>query len=83
MTPDLLRSSDLVLAAEQAHVRELLRLAPTLRGRVFRLGHWRDLDIPDPIRGPREEFERCLARIEACLGDWMPHLQSRSAAHHD
>ena len=82
VTPELLQQSDLVLAADSGHVRELLRLAPSMRGRVYRLGHWRDVDIPDPIGGSREDFEECLALIEACVEDWMPHLLPASETRH-
>lgn len=77
LTARMLREHDLVLAAEESHVRELVRLEPAARGRVFRLGHWRDMDIADPIGRPVEAFEACLEQIEVCVGDWVSQLGIR------
>lgn len=80
ITPALLREYDLVLAAEASHVRRLLTLAPEMRGRVFRLGHWKNFDIPDPLGSSRAHYEHCLDLIEACVDDWVSHLRPQSEA---
>lgn len=64
LTPELLREFELVLVMEAWQVKDVERLSPTTRGRVYRLGHWGDFDIPDPYRKPRGAFERALARIQ-------------------
>jgi len=75
VTPELLKGYDVVLTAESEHVRLLLRDVPSLRGRVFRMGHWRDLDIPDPLGQACSHYERCAHSIEACLEDWVARLE--------
>jgi len=69
LTGDLLRNFELVLVMEAWHVKEVERLSPVSRGKVFRLGHWRDFDIPDPYRRPSAAFEEAVAGIERGLED--------------
>jgi len=44
------------------------------RGKVHRLGGWRDMDIGDPYRQPREAFEEALQGIEDGVADWVKRL---------
>ncbi|WP_070990085.1 low molecular weight protein-tyrosine-phosphatase [Halofilum ochraceum] len=74
VTASLLREHELVLAAEGSHVRALLRIEPAARGRVYRLGHWRDMDIADPIGRDYADFVTCLDEIAGCLEDWVGRL---------
>lgn len=69
-----LAGRDLVLTAERCHLEDVLAAFPASRGRVYRLGHWRDVDIPDPIGCDRDVFEETAQVIEACVADWLPHL---------
>lgn len=69
LTKDLLRDFELVLVMEAWHVKEVERLSPVSRGKIFRLGHWRDFDIVDPYQQPQDAFERTAAGIERGLED--------------
>ena len=69
LTPELLREFELVLVMEAWHVKQIEHLSPVSRGKVFRLGHWRDFDIADPFQQPREAFEQAAAGIERGLED--------------
>lgn len=71
---DLVRRFDLVLVMEQGQADWIIRALPFSRGRVQRLGRWRDLDIADPFRRPRAAYEAALADIEACLQDWLDRI---------
>ncbi len=73
-TPALLRAADLVLAMERAHVEAVVARVPQMRGRVFRLGHWEGVDVPDPYRQQRIAFEHVHALIERNLEHWLAHL---------
>lgn len=68
------REFELILVMEQWQKRELETLYPQARGRVFRLGHWRGVDIADPYRRPRAVFEQALAAIRAGVDDWVGKL---------
>lgn len=79
VTPNLLLESSLILVMEAAHQAWLEAKMPMFQGRVNLLGYWRGLEILDPIRGGRSDFERCAAQIEECLLDWAPHLVQEPA----
>lgn len=69
LNPIMVREFELILVMESWQVKETEKLSPLARGKVWRLGHWRDFDIPDPYRRPREAFERSLEGIERGLED--------------
>jgi len=73
--PNLLREADLVLVMEAGHKAVVDEIDPTARGKVFRLGEWRKLDVPDPYRQSRVVFEECLGLIEEGVGDWVAKLR--------
>lgn len=74
ITGELAREFDLVLVMEEAQRRFIEQRWLALRGRVYRLGEWRDEDLVDPFNGPRTSFARCLDAIEECLTDWEARL---------
>lgn len=69
LTTMMVRDFELILVMEGWQVKETEKLSPLARGKVWRLGHWRDFDIPDPYKRPREAFERTLDGIERGLAD--------------
>lgn len=77
---DILRNTDLVLAAETEHVRWVTARFPLMRGRVHLLGRWQgNIDIPDPYRQGMPAFERVLDTLDACVDDWLERLGFRQA----
>lgn len=70
----LVRGFDLLLVMEQGQADWVTRSFPFSRGRVQRLGRWREHDIADPFRRPREAYAAALADIEACLQDWLDRI---------
>jgi protein-tyrosine phosphatase len=69
LTPELIRSFELVLVMEAEQQREIEEMIPSARGRVRRIGRWGNFDVPDPFRQDRPAFERSLALIDRGLGD--------------
>ena len=69
LTPELVRTSDLVLVMESGQVGYVEELFPPARGRVHRLGRIGVFDVPDPYRRGRTAFENALALIERGLTD--------------
>lgn len=69
LSPEMIREFELLLVMEGWQVREIERLAPHARGKVFRLGHWRDFDIPDPYKQPKDAFQRSLDGIDRGIED--------------
>jgi protein-tyrosine phosphatase len=72
--PDLLAEADLVLVMEKAHKRAIEQNEPEARGKIFRFCEWRDTDVPDPYRQPREAFEEALRLIDAGVADWKKKI---------
>jgi protein-tyrosine phosphatase len=70
----LLYSADLVLVMELGQKREIESIHPGSRGKVFRLGEWRQIDIDDPYRQQRQAFEQALTLIDQSIVDWLPKL---------
>jgi protein-tyrosine phosphatase len=69
LTPALIKSFELILVMDREHQREVEAMLPSARGRVQRLGHWGDFEVPDPYRLGRPAFEHALALIDRGLAD--------------
>jgi len=76
ITPELIARADLVLVMESGHKRAIDAGEPTARGKVYRLGEWRDTDIEDPYRQPRAAFEEALRDIDDGVADWAQRITS-------
>jgi len=76
LTPELVNGTDLILVMESKHKRVIEANEPTARGKIFRLGEWQDLEIPDPHRHPRDVFEVALGMIDKGVADWVERLKS-------
>ncbi len=73
-----LLSSDLIFTMEDAQKNHLLKLEPTIEGRVFNLKKFLspglERDIPDPIAGSYETYENVYSLIKEAvleLKDWL------------
>jgi protein-tyrosine phosphatase len=44
------------------------------RGKVHRLGEWRDMEISDPYQQPKAAFAETLQDIEDGVADWVTRL---------
>ena len=76
LTPELVGKTDLILVMESRHKKAIESDDPATRGKVFRLGEWQDLEIPDPYRHPRDAFEAALAMIDKGVADWVERLKA-------
>ena len=65
---------ELLLVMERAHKRWVAANIPQARGRTFSLGHWRNMEIPDPYGGCMKTYEESCKLIEACADDWLERL---------
>lgn len=77
---DALAGADLVLVMGPAQEAWLGERYPMLRGRVYQLGRWRGIEIPDPYGSAQCEFERVCALMEACFTEWLKWLKPLRAA---
>jgi protein-tyrosine phosphatase len=77
LTVPVALSADLILVMEERQKVDCGRLAPSARGRLFLLGHWRPADqreIPDPVQRGAEAIRRSFEQISQAVSDWVPHL---------
>lgn len=70
----LLLSHDLLLVMERAQMHWIEARWPQARGRIYRLGHWIDRDIPDPYRRDDRAFREALALIDEGFECWKEKL---------
>ena len=80
LTPEMITATDLILVMETGHKRAIDEQDPTVRGKIYRLGEWQDIDIPDPHRKPREAFEKALTLIEQGVDAWAERIKKSEAA---
>jgi len=77
LTPAMALAADLILVMDERQKNDLGRLAPSARGRLYLLGHWRppaQREIPDPVQGGPEAIFRSLEQISRAVSAWVPHL---------
>ena len=74
--PNLLREAELVLVMESEHKAGVAMIDLTARGKVHRLGEWRDVEVPDPYGRPREDYEHALRLIKVGVADWVKRIQA-------
>ncbi len=74
LTRSLCQQHDLILVMEQKHIDAVSRLAPEMRGKTMRYGHWLQRDIPDPYRQSREAFEFTFELIAEATQAWAQRL---------
>lgn len=75
-TGELGTHHDLLLVMEREQQRYIERTWPLLKGRVRRLGEFRDADVPDPYGMPEKFYTQCLAQIENDVEAWSGMLFS-------
>lgn len=74
ISPELISQNDLILVLEAGHKRVIDTNEPSARGKVYRLGEWEDLDIPDPYKQQRSAFEDALKLIDKGVDSWVAKL---------
>jgi protein-tyrosine phosphatase len=80
LTPDLVRSTDLILVMESAHKHAIESRHPTAGPRIHRLCEQQNEDIPDPFRRSKAHFAEALALIEQGVADWTRRIRDLRSA---
>jgi protein-tyrosine phosphatase len=83
-TPALALAADLILVMDEGQKEACQRIAPSVRGRVFLLGHWRPSSaraVADPFQKGAERFQDTLQHISLCVADWLAHLIREKGIH--
>lgn len=81
VTPELAVKADLILVMDRIQKRACEALNPSVRGRVFLLGHWLAPgrpEIPDPVRRSPEVHRVIGGHIQDAVQSWLPRLARRN-----
>lgn len=70
----MLINADLVLAMTTQQVKAIEDRWKFTKGKVFRVGHWRDENVADPYRKGMPAFIEAKKLIESGVNDWVLHL---------
>ena len=70
LTDQLVRHADVILAMTRSHRQAILAEWPSAAERVKLLSH-EGVDVPDPVGGPAEMYERCLAQMQPDVERWV------------
>ena len=74
LNKDMIRKADLILVMESAHKVAIEGSEPSAKGKVFRLGEWKQFDISDPYNQNLSAFVKSFNLIEQGIALWMPKL---------
>lgn len=70
----LIQWADLMLVMDNGQKECVEAISPTARGKVYRLGQWSNVDVPDPYRLPDKVYEDAFNLIDRCVADWIMRL---------
>lgn len=68
-------SADLILVMSRDQREWIGNMYPQVRGRVFRLGHFADFDVVDPVGRPESVFRKSLDQISAGAQEWVARIE--------
>ena len=70
----MIRKADLILVMETSHKSAIEEMEPSAKGKVFRLGHWGNYEIPDPYQKDFSAFEMAFSLIDQGVSEWLKKL---------
>ncbi|MFT4192206.1 MAG: low molecular weight protein-tyrosine-phosphatase [Comamonas sp.] len=70
----LCQQHDLLLVMERQHKTFIEQQFPFARGKVFCLGQFENIDIPDPYQQDRAAFEYALQLIDQGVATWSQKI---------
>ncbi|WP_280550640.1 low molecular weight protein-tyrosine-phosphatase [Halomonas sp. 11-S5] len=78
LTPEMIRSADIVLVMSEGQRQAVGELVPEALGKTLLLGHWLEeshgRQIPDPYRKSRRVFEEVHERLRLATDRWASRL---------
>lgn len=75
LTRELANQADLILTMTSGQSRSLQLLYPTMRGRIFTLCCFDDIDIEDPFGLPLAAFRTCREALKSGVDYWVRRLK--------
>jgi len=74
LTAEIIHAHDLILVTDEPVRKIAMQQHPFATGKIKKLGHFRNHEIVDPYRKPKENFEAMYVEIDACLHDWLQKI---------
>ena len=74
LTAHLIRQADLILVMSRQQQQHVENTWPFSKGKVFRLGHWQNQDVPDPYRHEQHVFDETCTNIQSYVRDWASRI---------
>lgn len=69
-----LKNADLVLVMSHNQQKHIEQTWPFTKGKVFRLGHWQNKNVPDPYQHDQNFFDQTCQLIQNCVSDWKNYI---------
>lgn len=69
-----LKTADLVLVMSLNQQKHIEQTWPFAKGKVFRLGHWQNKNVPDPYQHDQTFFDQTCQLIQQCVNDWKNYI---------
>lgn len=70
----LIKKSDLILVMSHNQQKHIEQTWPFAKGKVFMLGHWQNINVPDPYKHDQAFFIETCDNIQRYVTDWQSHL---------
>lgn len=78
LTDWMVEAADLILTMEEEQTRFIERVYPSFKGKLLRIGHHGEFDVPDPYRQDIDVFRHAQQLIMRGVDDMVRHvLQKR------
>ena len=69
-----LKKADLILVMSKNQQAYIEQTWPFAKGKVFRLGHWQNKNVPDPYQHDQAFFDETCQPIQQCVTDWKNYI---------
>lgn len=69
-----LKQADLILVMSHNQQKHIEQMWPFAKGKVFRLGHWQNKNVPDPYQHDQAFFDETCQLIQQCVTDWKNYI---------
>ena len=73
--------SEIILVMDREQRQRLQNMFPEACGRVFRIGEYAEVDIPDPYRQSVQAFRHALNLLDLSVQHWLQRIQRLSSEH--
>ncbi len=74
LNAEMIRKADLILVMESFHKSAIEAKNSSAKGKVYKLGEWSGIEIPDPYGQELKVFESTLQLIEQSVTQWLKKL---------